>query len=99
MSHLLLDAASHGTVLLYPLWNGLVGWTFSPVEGKSVFGAYFLSRNVWLEVGVLLVAGAWWVRRYIRTRRRRRLGAIFFKRGRGYLSRVPRHEGARLLRD
>ena len=99
MSHLLLDAASHGTVLLYPLWNGLVGWTFSPIAGKSVLGAYFFSPNCLLEVGVLLAAGVWWLRRYVRGRRRRRLGAIFFRRGRGYLSKVPRHEGARLLRD
>jgi hypothetical protein len=99
MSHLMLDAASHGTVLLYPLWNGLVGWTFPRVEEKSVFEAYFCSVNFLLEVGVLLVAGVWWLRRYLRVRRRRRLGAILFRRGRGYLSKVPRHEGARLLKD
>lgn len=99
VSHLLLDAASHGTVLLYPLWNGPVGWTFSPVEGKSVLGAYFWSRNAWLEVGVLLAAGVWWLRRCVRGRRRRRLGAILFKRRRGCLSAMPRHEGTRLLRE
>jgi len=62
LSHLLLDAISHGTVLFYPLWNGLVGWTF-PDTGEPILLAYLHSPNFWLEPAVLVAALAWWLAR------------------------------------
>ena len=98
LSHLLLDTISHGAVLFYPLWNGAVGWTCPPRAGESVMMAYFHSPNVWLEVGVIAVAGVWWLRRYVGVWGRRRAGRA--KRvALGYLSALPRHEGSRLLRS
>jgi hypothetical protein len=67
LSHLSLDAISHGTVLLYPLWNGLVGWTF-PHIGKHVLRAYFHSPNFWLEPMICVAALAWWLARGTRVR-------------------------------
>jgi hypothetical protein len=67
LSHLLLDAISHGTVLLYPLWNGLVGWTF-PHTDKHVLRSYFHSPNFWLEPMVCVAALAWWLARGVRVR-------------------------------
>ena len=93
MSHLLLDAVSHGTVLFYPLWNGMVGWTF-PRTGSHVLRSYLQSPNFWLEPGVLLAAAIGWLRR-----RRRTLGSprpILLRRAvPRYLSVLPRHEGSR----
>lgn len=96
ISHLLLDVVSHGTTLLYPLWPGLVGWTYPARTGESVFVAYLRSPNVLLEVGVLIAAAAWWLRRHARVRRRVGGGAIR-KPTLGYLRALPRHEGSRLL--
>lgn len=62
LSHLLLDAASHGTVLLYPLWNGLVGWTFPPAH-DNLLRSYVQSPNFWLEPLVILAALIWWLRK------------------------------------
>jgi hypothetical protein len=93
-SHLVLDAISHGTVLFYPLWYGLVGWTY-PHTGEHFLIAYIRSPNFWLEPAVLILAGGWWLNRYARRQRkrlvRRKRVAV------GYLSALPRHEGSRLL--
>jgi len=67
LSHLLLDAVSHGTVLFYPLWNGLVGWTF-PDTGKPILLAYLHSLNFWLEPAALVAAMIWWLARYAHIR-------------------------------
>ena len=67
LSHLLLDAISHGTVLFYPLWNGLVGWWY-PDTGEHFLVAYLHSPNFWLEPGVIVAAGAWWLARAIHAR-------------------------------
>ena len=96
LSHLLLDVVSHGTVLFYPLWSGVVGWTFPSRAGESVMMAYSHSPNVLLELGVLVTAGAWWLKRYARVWRKARLTGEA-KITLGYLSALPRHEGPRLL--
>jgi hypothetical protein len=67
LSHLLLDAASHGTVLLCPLWNGPVGWTFPPTH-HVLLQSYVRSPNFWLEPGVMLAAAMWWLRRVVLVR-------------------------------
>jgi hypothetical protein len=95
LSHLLLDAVSHGTVLLYPLWRGPVGWTYPRISGHFLLD-YVRSPNVWLEVGVLVAAGVWWLNRYAHL-----WGRAWFARKRkaplGHLTALPRHEGSRLL--
>ena len=93
LSHLALDAVSHGTVLFYPLWNGLVGWTF-PRVGGHVLQSYFQSSNFWLEPGVLLVAAAWWLRRCLHAWRQLRFRPLEWRMER-YLTALPRHEGSR----
>jgi hypothetical protein len=93
LSHLALDVVSHGTVLFYPLWNGLVGWTF-PWTGGHVLQAYFQSPNFWLEPGVLLAAALWWLRRCSYTWRRLRSSPLRRVTPRR-LSTLPRHEGSR----
>jgi hypothetical protein len=95
LSHLLLDAVSHGTVLLYPLWDGLVGWTF-PRTDERILVSYFHSPHFWLEPAVILAAAIWWLKRHASTWRRIWLagkGEIVM----GRLSALPRHEGSRLI--
>jgi hypothetical protein len=95
LSHLLLDAVSHGTVLFYPLWNGVVGWSFPHTHGH-ILRSYFHSPNFWLEPVALFAAVLWWLRRYASA-----WWKIWFA-GKGevtlgYLSALPRHEGSRLI--
>jgi hypothetical protein len=91
-SHLLLDTVSHGTVLFYPLWDGVVGWSFLHTHGH-VLHSYLHSPNFWLEPGALFVAVLWWLRCYTSVWRR----MWFTGKGEvalGYLSTFPRHEGS-----
>jgi hypothetical protein len=92
-SHLLLDVVSHGTVLFYPLWNGLVGWTF-PRTDERILVSYFNSPNFWLEPLVIFAAAIWWLRRYASVWKKVWLtckGQVVL----GQLSALPRHEGSR----
>ena len=94
-SHLFLDVVSHGTVLFYPLWNGLVGWTFPHLD-ERVIVSYLHSPNFWLEPLVILAAVIWWLRRYAFVWKRVRLackGQVVL----GHLSMLPRHEGSRMI--
>jgi hypothetical protein len=93
-SHLFLDAISHGTVLFYPLWYGLVGWTY-PRTGEHFLIAYIHSPHFWLEPAVLVLAGGWWVNRYTRSQRKRlvRRKTVTL----GHLAALPRHKGSRPL--
>lgn len=95
LSHLLLDVVSHGTMLFYPLWNGVVGWTYPPRAGESMMMAYFRAPNFLLELGVLAAAGGWWLKRYARVWGRARIAGR--KVALVTLSALPRHEGSRLL--
>ncbi len=95
LSHLLLDVVSHGTVLFYPLWNGLVGWTF-PRTDERILISYLHSPNFWLEPLVLLAAAIWWLRRYARVWKQVWLacrGEVMLS----PLSALPRHEGSRVI--
>lgn len=95
LSHLLLDVVSHGTVLFYPLWNGLVGWTFPPTD-ERILVSYLHSPNFWLEPAVILAAAIWWLKRYTFTWKRMWRacrGEIVM----GRLSTLPRHEGSRMI--
>jgi hypothetical protein len=95
LSHLLLDVISHGTVLFYPLWNGLVGWTFPRLD-EHILVSYFHSPNFWLEPLVILAAAIWWFRRYAFAWKK----AWFACKGQavlGRLSALPRHEGSRII--
>lgn len=95
LSHLLLDVISHGTVLFYPLWNGLVGWTFPRLD-ERVFVSYLHSPNFWLEPFVIFVAAIWWLKRYTFVWKK----VWFACKGRvvlGHLSTLPRHEGSRII--
>jgi hypothetical protein len=69
LSHLFLDAISHGVLLLYPLTNRVFGWTYPPQAGLSVQMAYLCSPNVLLEVGTLAGGVAWWWRYAARAKR------------------------------
>jgi hypothetical protein len=93
LSHLALDVVSHGTVLFYPLWNGLVGWTFARTSGH-VLQSYIQSPNFRLEPGVLLAAAVWWLRRCSHTWRKSRSSPVRRVTPRR-LSMLPRHEGSR----
>ena len=95
LSHLLLDVVSHGTVLFYPLWNGLVGWTFARLD-ERVLVSYLHSPNFWLEPFVILIAASWWIRRYAWIWRK----ICLIRKGKVemvYLSALPRHEGSRVI--
>ncbi|MBN1813134.1 MAG: metal-dependent hydrolase [Anaerolineae bacterium] len=95
LSHLLLDVVSHGTVLFYPLWNGLVGWTFPRLD-ERILVSYLHSPNFWLEPLVILAAAIWWLRRYIFVWKKVRFackGEVVMSR----LSALPRHEGSRMI--
>lgn len=95
LSHLFLDVISHGTVLFYPLWNGLVGWTFPRLD-ERILVSYLHSPNFWLEPLVILAATIWWFRRYAFTVKRIWLackGQVVL----GHLSALPRHEGSRII--
>jgi hypothetical protein len=95
LSHLFLDVISHGTVLFYPLWNGLVGWTF-PRFDERILVSYLHSPNFWLEPLVILAAVFWWFRRYAFALKK----AWFACKGQavlGHLSALPRHEGSRII--
>jgi hypothetical protein len=97
LSHLSLDVISHGTVLFYPLWNGLVGWTFSRLDGR-ILVSYLHSPNFWLEPVVILAAAIWWLRRYAFTWKKVWLackGEVVL----GRLSTLPRHEGSRMISE
>lgn len=95
LSHLFLDIVSHGTVLFYPLWNGLVGWTFPRLD-ERILVSYLHSPNFWLEPLVILAAAIWWFRRYAFTWKKIWLackGQVVL----GHLSTLPRHEGSRII--
>ena len=65
LSHLLLDAISHGILLFYPLWNQVVGWTF-PYTSESVLLIYLYSP--WLELATVVAALAWWLTHRVHVR-------------------------------
>jgi hypothetical protein len=95
LSHLLLDVVSHGTVLFYPLWNGLVGWSFPRLD-EHILVSYLHSPNFWLEPAVILAAAIWWLKRYASTWKKVWLvckGEVVM----GRLSTLPRHEGSRMI--
>ncbi len=95
-THLLLDVISHGTVLLYPLWKGLVGWAYPPVN-RLTLGIFVDYPNLFFEPAVTLAGLAWWLWQIVRALRIEKARSLF-RPGRpapSYLPTLPRHEGSR----